>query len=88
MLWTANPNPPNNETLYNFTYFSLQLNHLPPGLKENLPPTDSRLRPDQRALEEGNLILATEEKHRLEEKQRNAKKMRDANGWLYKPQYF
>jgi len=54
--------------MYNFTYFTLQLNYLPPGLKERLPPSDSRLRPDQRALEEGDLIKAASEKARLEDK--------------------
>jgi hypothetical protein len=54
--------------MYNFTFFTLQLNFLPPGLKEKLPPSDSRLRPDQRALEEGDLVKAAAEKARLEEK--------------------
>jgi len=43
------------------------LNYLSDGLKEKLPPTDSRLRPDQRALENGETELAIREKHRLEE---------------------
>jgi hypothetical protein len=41
---------------------------LPNGLRKYLPPTDSRLRPDQRALEEGDIKLAAAEKQRLEEK--------------------
>ena len=63
--------------MYNFTYFTLQLNYLPPGLKERLPPSDSRLRPDQRALEEGDLIKAASEKARLEDKQRKMRKERE-----------
>ena len=39
-------------------------------------PTDSRHRPDQRALEVGDLTLATPEKLRLEEKQRAARRAR------------
>ncbi|CAH8652944.1 unnamed protein product [Dicrocoelium dendriticum] len=39
-----------------------------------LPPTDSRFRPDIRALERANLDLAETEKHRLEEKQRHSSK--------------
>ena len=35
------------------TQFAIYLNEMTPGLKERLPPTDSRLRPDQHALEEG-----------------------------------
>jgi oxysterol-binding protein-related protein 3/6/7 len=45
-LWIANPLPADSDKMYNFTLFALQLNHLPPGLMEKLPPTDSRLRPD------------------------------------------
>ena len=41
-----------------------------------MAPTDSRLRPDQRALEVGDLELATPEKMRLEEKQRAARRTR------------
>lgn len=39
-------------------------------LKEKLPPTDSRLRPDQRHLENGEFDAANSEKLRLEQKQR------------------
>lgn len=45
-IWEANPMPPESNRMYHFTYFTLQLNHLPEGLKPWLPPTDSRLRPD------------------------------------------
>ena len=41
---------------------------------KTLPPTDSRFRTDQRALENGDIDLATQEKHRLEEKQRARRK--------------
>ncbi|RVX04285.1 Oxysterol-binding protein-related protein 1D [Vitis vinifera] len=40
------------------------------GLLEKLPPTDSRLRPDQRHLENGEYELANAEKLRLEHLQR------------------
>ena len=35
-----------------------------------LPPTDSRWRPDIRKMEEGDIDAASQEKDRLEEKQR------------------
>ena len=38
---------------YNMTKFAIYLNEVTPGLKGKLAPTDSRLRPDQHALEEG-----------------------------------
>ena len=37
---------------------------------EKLPPTDSRLRPDQRCLENGEYDMANSEKLRLEQRQR------------------
>lgn len=45
--------------MYNFSHFGLQLNYLTEELKERIAPTDSRLRPDQRALENGDTPLAT-----------------------------
>lgn len=39
-------------------------------IKEKLPPTDSRLRPDQRHLENGEYDKADSEKLRLEKRQR------------------
>lgn len=40
------------------------------AVQEKLPPTDSRLRPDQRHLESGEFDAANSEKLRLEQKQR------------------
>ena len=39
-------------------------------MQEKLPPTDSRLRPDQRYLENGEYEMANSEKLRLEQCQR------------------
>ena len=88
LIWKSNPLPAESDSMYHFTNFTLQLNHLEASLCSYIPPTDSRLRPDQRALEEGDLRLAADEKIRLEDKQRKAKKLRDENGILYKPKYF
>ncbi|CAI5464322.1 unnamed protein product [Closterium sp. Yama58-4] len=65
---------------YKFTPFCITLNEMTPGLKEHLPPTDSRLRADQRALEEGYYDRAIQEKSRLEQKQRKALKSGEP-GW-------
>ncbi|KAG2310447.1 hypothetical protein Bca52824_022004 [Brassica carinata] len=54
--------PPLNVTRYNLTSFAITLNELTPGLKEMLPPTDSRLRPDQRHLENGDYEKSNLEK--------------------------
>ncbi|KAJ4961267.1 hypothetical protein NE237_021177 [Protea cynaroides] len=72
-------------TRYNLTPFAISLNELTPGLLEKLPPTDSRLRPDQRHLENGEFELANEEKLRLEQLQRQARKLQE-RGW--QPRWF
>lgn len=87
-IWTANPYPPESNRMSNFTFFTLQLNHLPESLKQKIAHTDSRFRPDQRALEEGDLKVAADEKHRLEEKQRKMRKEREEKGLTYEPKYF
>lgn len=53
-----------------------------------LPPTDTRFRPDQRALENGDFKLASDEKHRLEEKQRAVRRYNEKNKITPKPFYF
>ncbi|XP_048331317.2 oxysterol-binding protein-related protein 1C isoform X2 [Ziziphus jujuba] len=84
LLWKRSK-PPQFPTRYNLTRFAITLNELTPGLKEKLPPTDSRLRPDQRYLENGEYEMANSEKLRLEQRQRQARKMQE-RGW--KPQWF
>ncbi|EPY52957.1 sterol binding ankyrin repeat protein [Schizosaccharomyces cryophilus OY26] len=74
MLWQNHERPPRP---FNLTPFAISLNALTDELKPWLPPTDTRLRPDQRAMEVGQYDLAAEEKNRLEEKQRGKRKMRD-----------
>lgn len=46
-------------------------------MEEGLAPTDSRKRPDQRLMEEGKWDDANDEKLRLEEKQRAARRQRE-----------
>ncbi|XP_021277282.1 oxysterol-binding protein-related protein 2A-like isoform X3 [Herrania umbratica] len=86
LLWKRNKPPP-NLTRYNLTSFAITLNELTPGLqiKEKLPPTDSRLRPDQRHLENGEYERANAEKQRLERRQRMSRKLQE-NGW--NPRWF
>ncbi|KAL6566539.1 Oxysterol-binding protein-related protein 1D [Orobanche gracilis] len=73
------------KTRYNLTPFAISLNELTPGLQKKLPPTDSRLRPDQRHLENGEYELANVQKLRLEQVQRQARKLQD-RGW--QPRWF
>lgn len=73
---------PNSEKQYGYTKFSMTLNEPDDSVT---CPTDSRLRPDQRLLENGKLDEAGNEKYRLEEKQRAARKRREASHVTYKP---
>ena len=49
-------------------------------MKAILPPSDTRLRGDQRLYENGKVDEADEEKIRLEVKQRKARKIREESG--------
>eukprot|EP00330_Aristerostoma_sp_ATCC50986_P000466 CAMPEP_0114594506 /NCGR_PEP_ID=MMETSP0125-20121206/16163_1 /TAXON_ID=485358 ORGANISM="Aristerostoma sp., Strain ATCC 50986" /NCGR_SAMPLE_ID=MMETSP0125 /ASSEMBLY_ACC=CAM_ASM_000245 /LENGTH=306 /DNA_ID=CAMNT_0001794879 /DNA_START=1332 /DNA_END=2252 /DNA_ORIENTATION=+ len=73
-IWEGKPLPEGNREQFYFSMFARQLNYLHADMVKKLPPTDCRLRPDQRALEYGNNDLAKSEKHRLEEKQRARRK--------------
>ncbi|XP_074066513.1 oxysterol-binding protein-related protein 2 isoform X3 [Macrotis lagotis] len=83
LLWRINTRPPNSSQMYNFTSFTVSLNELEKGMEKILAPTDCRLRPDIRGMENGNMDLASQEKERLEEKQREARKERakDEEEW-------
>ncbi|KAL2519635.1 Oxysterol-binding protein-related protein 1D [Abeliophyllum distichum] len=83
LLWERDRSVP--KTRYNLTPFAISLNEVTPGLLEKLPPTDSRLRPDQRHLENGEYELANSEKLRLEQLQRQARKLQE-RGW--QPRWF
>mgnify|MGYP001607580445 FL=1 len=50
--------------------------------------TDSRLRPDQRAAEEGDLDTAEEVKRGLEEKQRTRRAEMEGRGEEWEPRWF
>ena len=84
ILWRMTPFPRNAPEYYGFTSFGITLNEITPDLVNKLPPTDSRLRPDVRALEEGNLDVAEHEKARVEEMQRDRRK----RGTERKPRWF
>lgn len=54
LLWRNTPKP---AAPFNLSPFAVTLNDVPVGLKELLPPTDCRLRPDQRAFENADVRL-------------------------------
>uniref|UniRef100_A0AAG5DT23 Oxysterol-binding protein n=1 Tax=Anopheles atroparvus TaxID=41427 RepID=A0AAG5DT23_ANOAO len=72
--WTRRVPPPDSDKYYNFTLLACQLNEPEP----NVAPTDTRLRPDQRLMEDGKWNESNQEKLRLEESQRARRRQREA----------
>ena len=88
LLWKVNPFPDDFDMMFFFTDFTLNLNNCPDSLKKKLPPTDSRLRPDQQELENGNIEQAGVKNNRLEEKQRAKLEWRERTDNDFVPHYF
>ena len=86
LVWAANPRP--TGIPFNLTPFVVTLNALPDPLRRHVPPTDTRLRPDQRAMEDGEYDRAATEKNRVEEKQRKARRERENAGEEWRPLWF
>jgi len=77
-----------NENDYKVSKYAYNLNYIDDAISNKIPKTDSRFRPDQRALENQNLELADKEKKRIEDKQRNRHKIFEENRIKYEPKYF
>jgi oxysterol-binding protein 1 len=88
VIWRVSTRPENAPDYYNFTKFAIELNEITSQLRTFLPPTDSRLRPDQVALEQGDKERATNEKNRLENEQRTRRRRMEADGQEWKPIWF
>ncbi|KAM9849156.1 oxysterol-binding protein-related protein 1 isoform 2-T2 [Aulostomus maculatus] len=88
LLWRIAPRPANSAQMYSFTSFAMQLNELHKEMEGVIPLTDCRMRPDIRAMENGDIDLASEEKKRLEEKQRAARKNRSKSEEEWKTRWF
>nr|XP_028693833.1 oxysterol-binding protein-related protein 1 isoform X3 [Macaca mulatta] len=88
LLWRIAPRPPNSAQMYNFTSFAMVLNEVDKDMESVIPKTDCRLRPDIRAMENGEIDQASEEKKRLEEKQRAARKNRSKSEEDWKTRWF
>lgn len=67
LIWSNNEQIVAHEQMYNFTKFGIELNEL----EDDVAPTDSRLRPDIRLMEQGQWDRAHEEKLRIELKSCN-----------------
>jgi hypothetical protein len=86
LLWQANPRP--SDIPFNLTPFVVTFNHIDDSLRRLIAPTDSRLRPDQRAMEEGAYDFAADEKERLEQAQRARRRRREQAGEEFVPAWF
>ncbi|KAF2085387.1 oxysterol-binding protein [Saccharata proteae CBS 121410] len=86
LVWECHARP--TGIPFNLTPFVLTLNALPDRLKPVLAPTDTRLRPDQRAMEDGEYDFAATEKNRVEEKQREKRREREAKGESFEGRWF
>jgi len=71
-LWKKNPLPKGAEKMYHFSEFTVSLNEM----EEGIAPTDSRIRKDQQLMEETLWDEANAEKQRLEQAQRERRKLR------------
>ncbi|KAL4736784.1 Oxysterol-binding protein-domain-containing protein [Aspergillus similis] len=87
-IWTAGPLAPNAPKHYGLPAFAAALNEITAIEKGKIPATDSRLRPDQRALEDGDVDRAEEVKVQLEEAQRARRRDMEAAGESWKPRWF
>ncbi|EHN02090.1 Osh3p [Saccharomyces cerevisiae x Saccharomyces kudriavzevii VIN7] len=83
-IWEVSDLVSNPKKKYGFTKFTANLNEITEIEEGNLPPTDSRLRPDIRAYEQGNVDKAEEWKLKLEQLQRE----RRNKGKDTEPRYF
>lgn len=85
LLWKVSERP---KAPFNLTAFAITLNANWDKLVPWIARTDTRLRPDQRAMEEGRYDDAADDKHRVEEKQRAARRTREQEGVEYSPLWF
>jgi oxysterol-binding protein 1 len=86
LVWEANGRP--KGIPFNLTPFGVTLNAIPDSLRPYIAPTDTRLRPDQRAMEDGEYDFAATEKNRVEEKQRATRRRREQAGEHFVPRWF
>ncbi|CAM1500774.1 Fc.00g099360.m01.CDS01 [Cosmosporella sp. VM-42] len=87
-IWRVGSLVDNPAQTYGLTAFAASLNEITELEKGKLPPTDCRLRPDQRLAEQGKLDDAEDWKHMLEEAQRGRRRDMEDRGDVHKPKWF
>lgn len=88
LLWKEAAAVEDANRMFGFSKIAISLNYLTDEMKACLPPTDTRLRGDQRLFEQGKVDEADAEKIRLEVKQRQARKLREESGGVFTPSFF
>ena len=76
-IWRPGSQPEEAQLYYGFSRFAIELNEITGVEKGKIPRTDCRLRPDQRALEEGRFAEAENMKLGLEQAQRDRRRQRE-----------
>lgn len=87
-IWHVGDLVENAAQTYGLTTFAAGLNEITELEKGKLPPTDCRLRPDQRAAEMGDLDTAETWKATLEASQRVRRKEAEERGQPHMPRWF
>ena len=88
VVWKAGSLVENAASTYGLTTFAAGLNEITAIEKGKLPPTDCRLRPDQRLAEQGDLDKAEDYKVKLEEAQRQRRRAMEERGEEHRPRWF
>ncbi|KAI8394249.1 Oxysterol-binding protein-domain-containing protein [Radiomyces spectabilis] len=89
VLWRAHPpSSSNHQEYYGFTQFAMELNEITEIEKDMIPVTDTRYRPDQRLFENGEVTRADDEKLRVEQLQRDRRKVFEAESKAWLPLWF
>ncbi|KAJ6992860.1 hypothetical protein NC653_016078 [Populus alba x Populus x berolinensis] len=84
-VWRVAEAPKNDK--FQYTHFAHKINSFDTAPKKLLG-SDSRLRPDRYALEQGDISKAGYEKSSLEERQRAEKRNREVKGHQFTPRWF
>eukprot|EP00095_Tigriopus_kingsejongensis_P009221 maker-scaffold1882_size25737-snap-gene-0.9 protein:Tk09221 transcript:maker-scaffold1882_size25737-snap-gene-0.9-mRNA-1 annotation:"oxysterol-binding protein 6" len=87
-IWRPAILPADSQLYYGFSQFAIQLNELLESEREYLPKSDTRFRPDQRMLENGQIPDAENLKLSLEQKQRERRHEMEENGESHEPKWF
>ncbi|KAI4925375.1 hypothetical protein J4E85_007254 [Alternaria conjuncta] len=87
-IWKTGDLVDKAEKHYGLTTFAAALNQVTSIEQDRMAPTDSRLRPDQRALEDGDVDKAEALKAKLEERQRSRRRVLEEHGQEWQPRWF